>query len=132
MSFYWATDDDEDEDGRTVVYEFTFEFSTGAFTCVGHDCGKTVSHGTRILFTNDRQEDLCVDCARKYLKETVERLRGSKTLTYSITDNTASAYPRSPMISCGDVLNEGGPELIFDDDAMERLFPDNQQTPGNA
>jgi hypothetical protein len=95
-------------------FEFTFEFSISVFTCAKRDCQKVVETGARVLFLNGHLEPYCVDCIRSHLKETIERMRHSKTFTYSIHDNTSSCHPRrTHMKQPVDVINEIGVDDFF-------------------
>jgi hypothetical protein len=71
----------------------SYEFSTLPFKC---RCGATVEPGTKILFVNSDQKNLCADCTRTYLKRFINDLQFTNS-TFSIRDNTASEFLNTPM-----------------------------------
>jgi hypothetical protein len=85
-------------------FEFTLEFSTSVFTCVGPNCERVVEPGAKILFVNGHQRDFCAGCARPYLRSLIKNLRRIQGCTYAICDNTASASLR--LIHPFDVIEE--------------------------
>jgi len=73
------------EEAREPDIIFTYELSTVPFEC---ECCATVEPGTKILFRNDDQLNLCSECMRAYLRESIINIRHTE-YTFSIRDNTS-------------------------------------------
>jgi len=76
-----------EDEAREPEIIFTYELSTVPFNC---ECGATVEPNTKILFRNDDQLNLCSECMRDYLRQSIINLQYTE-YTFAIRDNTSIA-----------------------------------------
>lgn len=74
-----------EDEAREPDVIFTYELSTVLFKC---ECGAVVEPNTKILFRNDCQINLCSECMRTYLRQSIINLQHTE-YTFSVRDNTS-------------------------------------------